>query len=101
MNTVATVTTDHGVPMSLCMALNNVANLPILLPWPNNLNSPVQTLPRDLDQLFGLLGHLTYQECFIEITVVATMKHGHINIADVSIHQWSQIRNTVTDHFID
>ena len=120
MNSVTKVRPDNGEPVGFGVFFNDLSNVSIVSSrltckreWfrrikkflkgedkLTNLNRLFQTFSRHVNKPAANLVDCPHKVGFVEICVVAFEIYAHVNVDDVAVLKWPQVRNSVADHLV-
>lgn len=94
MDAMSAITLDNRKTVRLGMFLDDVANIPVFLSGFNELDRFVQALVSDFHKILVLFADVPNEESFIEISVESSVVNCYVDIAEITIFQWSHVRNS-------
>ena len=100
-NSMSTKVFDCGEALLNNIIFNNCSNIFIIIAWGHKIHGRHPTIIGALNQFLGSLIRSSHHKHFRAITMVAIEITCNIKIDNISICQWSIIRNAMTNDFID
>ena len=104
VDAVAHVCPDDAAALGLCVLLNDVSKFPDQGSRLDNLDGLFQALPRRLDNTHRVgvrLGPVAHVVRLVEVSVVALVVQGDVEIDDIPIEENPLVGNAVADDFVD
>mmetsp|Transcript_33983 Transcript_33983/g.53046 ORF Transcript_33983/g.53046 Transcript_33983/m.53046 type:complete len:224 (+) Transcript_33983:1-672(+) len=99
---VATIRPNDATFVGARHLLNGRSKISIQRPRFHQRQGGGQTIKRRFHDPSPIFIHVTNAKGFVKITVVSTqIVRRHVNVDDIPVLNFSIIRNTVTDHFVD